>query len=66
MTIDLMADPLADPLPAEPLHIAAEWLAAAWQRRDQPNPNAMVLATSTREGQPSARIVLCKTIEPQP
>ena len=60
------ADPLPDPLPADPLRMAAEWLAMAWERREQPNPNAMVLATSTPEGAPSARVVLCKSIEPEP
>ena len=63
---DPLADPLPDPLPADPLALAAEWLALAWQRRDQPNPNAMVLATSTPDGRPSARVVLCKGIEPDP
>ena len=57
---------LSDPLPAEPLEVAAEWLARAWLERAQPNPNAMSLATSTREGTPSARIVLCKDIVPWP
>lgn len=57
---------LSDPLPAEPLALAAEWLAQAWRERRQPNPNAMVLATSTPEGSPSARVVLCKDIAPQP
>jgi pyridoxamine 5'-phosphate oxidase len=55
---------LPEPLPAEPLALAAAWLAEAIQRRDQPNPNAMVLATTDAAGQPSARIVLCKEIEP--
>jgi pyridoxamine 5'-phosphate oxidase len=63
---DLLADSLPEPLPTDPLVVAAAWLADAWQRRDQPNPNAMVLATSTPSGEPSARIVLCKSIEPQP
>jgi pyridoxamine 5'-phosphate oxidase len=57
---------LPDPLPAEPLTLVGEWLAQAVAAHTQPNPNAMVLATSTREGQPSARVVLCKEIVPQP
>jgi pyridoxamine 5'-phosphate oxidase len=57
---------LPEPLPAEPLTLAAEWLAQAWRERRQPNPNAMVLATATRDGFPSARVVLCKHIEPVP
>ena len=55
---------LPDPLPAEPLTLAAAWLAEATQRADQPNPNAMVLATSDAAGRPSARVVLCKEIDP--
>jgi len=57
---------LPDPLPPQPLKIAAAWLAQAWKDRNQPNPNAMVLATATRDGYPSARVVLCKDIVPQP
>ena len=55
-----------DPLPTDPLTVAATWLAEAWQRLEQPNPNAMVLATCDADGQPSARVVLCKAIEPMP
>ncbi len=57
---------LPDPLPAEPLALAAEWLATARSRRDQPNPNAMVVATVGADGQPSARVVLCKEIVVEP
>ncbi|TLZ54982.1 MAG: pyridoxamine 5'-phosphate oxidase, partial [Gammaproteobacteria bacterium] len=38
----------------------------AWAARVQPNANSMVLATSRRDGRPSARVVLCKEIAPQP
>jgi pyridoxamine 5'-phosphate oxidase len=55
---------LPEPLPAEPLKLAATWLDEATRRADQPNPNAMVLATSGTDGHPSARVVLCKEIEP--
>ena len=41
---------LADPLPREPLETAAAWLAEAWRLKAQPNPNAMLLATSTADG----------------
>jgi pyridoxamine 5'-phosphate oxidase len=54
---------LPDPLPAQPMSILADWLAEATRRRDQPNPNAMVLATCV-DGRPSARVVLCKDVEP--
>src|SRR5215472_18420274 len=57
---------LPEPLPAEPLGVVARWLADAWSARRQPNANAMVLATSTADGRPSARVVLCKDIVPEP
>jgi pyridoxamine 5'-phosphate oxidase len=57
---------LPDPLPAEPLVIASRWLEEAWKAAQQPNPNAMVVATVDPEGQPSARVVLCKEIVPVP
>jgi pyridoxamine 5'-phosphate oxidase len=56
---------LPDPLPANPLVIAAQWLAQAQADAAQPNPNAMVLATVDDRGYPSARVVLCKEIHPQ-
>ena len=57
---------LPDPLPAEPLLIVEEWLTQAFAARSQPNPNAMVLATSTPDGRPAARVVLAKDIVPSP
>jgi pyridoxamine 5'-phosphate oxidase len=57
---------LPDPLPAEPLAVVSRWMDQAWAARRQPNANSMVLATSTRDGRPSARVVLCKDIVPQP
>src|SRR6201996_4762188 len=57
---------LPDPLPAEPLVIVSRWLEEAWKAAQQPNPNAMVVATVDPEGQPSARVVLCKSIVPEP
>jgi pyridoxamine 5'-phosphate oxidase len=57
---------LPDPLPANPLIIAAQWLAQAEADAAQPNPNAMVLATVDGRGYPSARVVLCKEIDTQP
>ena len=55
---------LPDPLPANPLVLAAQWLEQAKADASQPNPNAMVLATVDASGQPSARVVLCKEIDP--
>jgi pyridoxamine 5'-phosphate oxidase len=60
------AELLSDPLYPEPLSIVAQWLQQAWQARTQPNPNAMVLATASSDGHPSARVVLCKDVVPQP
>jgi len=68
---------LPEPLPADPLPILEGWMAEALRRRDQPNPNAMVLATAGPdptagggESDPadrlSARVVLCKKIVPDP
>ncbi len=59
-------DLLPDPLPSEPLVVLNEWMAESWQQRLQPNPNAMVLATSEPDGHPSARVVLCKEIVAKP
>jgi pyridoxamine 5'-phosphate oxidase len=56
---------LPDPLPADPLELASQWLAQARTEAAQPNPNAMVLATADENGQPSARVVLCKDIVPE-
>jgi pyridoxamine 5'-phosphate oxidase len=56
---------LPDPLPGNPLEVAAQWLAQARREAAQPNPDAMVLATVDSEGRPSARVVLCKEIAAQ-
>jgi pyridoxamine 5'-phosphate oxidase len=55
---------LPETLPAEPLALAAVWLAEAGRSGHQPNPDAMVLATCGSDGRPSARVVLCKGIDP--
>jgi pyridoxamine 5'-phosphate oxidase len=56
---------LPDPLPANPLELAAQWLAQAQRDAAQPNPNSMILATVDSGGYPSARVVLCKEIAAQ-
>lgn len=56
------AQTLPDPLPPEPLQVAAHWLSQAFDEQVQPNPNAMTLATVGADGAPAARIVLCKDI----
>jgi pyridoxamine 5'-phosphate oxidase len=56
---------LPEPLPANPLIVASQWLARARADAAQPNPNSMVLATVDGRGYPSARVVLCKEIDVQ-
>jgi pyridoxamine 5'-phosphate oxidase len=56
---------LPNPLPANPLEVAAQWLAQARSDSAQPNPDSMVLATVDARGFPSARVVLCKEIAAQ-
>jgi pyridoxamine 5'-phosphate oxidase len=56
---------LPDPLPRNPLRVAAQWLEQARMDAQQPNPNAMVLATVDGRGYPSARVLLCKEIDAQ-
>jgi pyridoxamine 5'-phosphate oxidase len=56
---------LSDPLPANPLELAAQWLSQAQRDAAQPNPNSMILATVDNRGYPSARVVLCKEIAAQ-
>lgn len=50
-------------LPAEPLPLFAEWFSAA-AAVGLPEPNAMVVATATPDGVPSARTVLLKGFGP--
>jgi len=53
---------LPEPLPADPLPIFATWFSDARERRVQPNPDAMVVASVGENGAPSARVVLCKRL----
>jgi pyridoxamine 5'-phosphate oxidase len=57
---------LPTPLPADPMPVAAAWLAEATERALQPNPNALVITTVGRESQPAARVVLCKDFVADP
>ncbi len=57
---------LPDPLPADPMPLAATWFRQAWDEQVQRNPNAMSLATVGDDGRPSVRIVLCKEIVADP
>jgi pyridoxamine 5'-phosphate oxidase len=54
---------LPDVLPPDPMPVVAAWLAEAVRRGDQPNPDAMVLATCDAAGRPDARVVLNKGID---
>lgn len=57
---------LPDPLPADPMPLASTWFRQAWDEQVQRNPNSMSLATTTADGKPSVRIVLCKEIVADP
>jgi len=57
-------DFLPEPLPESPLPLLTGWFAEARARAVQPNPDAMVLATVGADGAPSARVVLCKRLDP--
>ena len=63
-----MPDPdlLPSELPADPLPLFAQWFEAARSQRVQRNPDAMVLATATIDGRPSARTVLLKALVVDP
>lgn len=62
----LGAGGLPEPLPADPMPLFRAWFDEAAASKKYADPNAMTLATCTREGFPSARIVLCKGIEDGP
>ena len=53
---------LPEPLPADPMPLFHEWFREAAARRTQPNPDAMVVATAASNGDPSARVLLCKRV----
>lgn len=57
---------LPDPLPAAPWPTLQTWLGDASRAVSTPNHNAMTLATVGPEGRPSARVVLCKIVRPDP
>jgi pyridoxamine 5'-phosphate oxidase len=53
-------------LPTDPMPLFAAWFREAVDRKAQPNPDAMMLATATPDGAPSARVVLCKQLVAEP
>ncbi len=54
---------LPERLPDDPFPMFVEWYNDAQERKAQPNPNAMTIATVDPDGAPSARIVLCRGID---
>jgi pyridoxamine 5'-phosphate oxidase len=59
------AESLPDPLPADPMPTLSRWFDEAKAAKQTPNPDAIALATTTSDGRPSARMVLCRGIEPR-
>lgn len=57
---------LPSTLPTDPMPIVAAWLQEARERKVQPNPDSMVVATATLDGAPSARVLLCKKLVTDP
>jgi pyridoxamine 5'-phosphate oxidase len=53
-------------LPSDPMSWAKAWLDEAVQNEVQRNPNSMTAVTVNSEGQPSARVVLCKEFVADP
>lgn len=54
---------LIDSLGTDPMPELSRWLAEA-EAAGCPEPSAVTLATATPDGQPSARIMLCKEVTP--
>lgn len=59
----LSAHDIPEPPPAEPMALLASWYDEAKQSKKYDDFNAMSLATATRDGVPSVRMVLCKSVE---
>ncbi len=57
---------LPDDLPDDPMTWAEAWLQEANTQSVQRNPNSMTLVTVADDGQPSARVVLCKSFVADP
>ena len=66
MTIQYLADRLPEELPPDPMQWADAWLREAHASKLRRNPNSMTLVTVSAEGNPSARIVLCKEFVADP
>jgi pyridoxamine 5'-phosphate oxidase len=57
---------LPSTLPSEPMGLFEKWFVEAAREKVQRNPDAMTVATATPDGRPSARVVLCKKLVPDP
>ena len=66
MTNQFLADRLPDELPPDPMRWADAWIKEAHDAKLRRNPNSMTLVTLSTEGNPSARIVLCKNFVADP
>lgn len=66
MTSSFMSPTLPDELPDNPMAWAKAWFDEASARAVQRNPNCMTVASVGADGQPSARVVLCKTFATDP
>lgn len=59
-------DRLPEHLPDDPMQWADAWIREAVARGVTRNPTSMTLATVDEHGRPSARVVLCKDVVPDP
>jgi pyridoxamine 5'-phosphate oxidase len=59
-------DRLPHSLPNDPMHWADAWLKEATAANIRTNPNSMTIASVGPDDQPSARVVLCKNLVPDP
>ena len=53
-------------LPGDPMHWVDAWLKEAEAAAVQRNPNSMTIVSVGIDGQPAARVVLCKQLVPDP
>ncbi|MDJ0866458.1 MAG: pyridoxamine 5'-phosphate oxidase [Myxococcota bacterium] len=56
---------LSEAAPADPLPTLRDWIAAARTHDEILTPDAVTLATSAADGRPEARIVLCRSLDPE-